>query len=85
MLPLSSVEQAEQAFKGFARTRSEIKNARIQVQGLAFVAAVAARYTSEEEGTRQAVACMDESIPTDASVAGQLDPTRLLLANFGAR
>ena len=84
-LPLSSVKQAEQAFEGFARTRAEIKNARIEVQGLAFVAAVAAQYTSGDDGARQAVACMDGEIPTDAGAAGQLAPTRQLLASFGAR
>jgi hypothetical protein len=82
-LPCSSAEQAAAAFASFARRRSEIQNPRIEVQGLAFVAAAVAHYTSDD-GQRSAIACMDDEIPTDMASGNQLNPTRQLLESFGA-
>lgn len=84
VLPLSSAEQATAIFSSFARGRSEIKNPRIEIQGLGFVAAAVAHYTSDD-GDRAAIACMDDQVPTDLAASGQINPTRQLLASLGAR
>ena len=82
-LPCSSAQQAESVFSSFARGRVEIKNPRIEVQGLGFVAAAMAHYTSDK-GNRAVVASLNASIPTDMDSGNQVDPTRKLLKNFGA-
>jgi len=83
VLPRSSAEQAASAFSSFARGRQDIKNPRISIQGLAFIAAAVAHYTSDE-GNRTAIACMDGGIPTDMAAGNQIKQTRQLLTSFGA-
>ena len=83
-LPRSSAHHAASVFASFARGHSEIKNPRIEVEGLGFLAAAVAHYSSKK-GNRVAVACMNNEVPTDLASGTQINPTRQLLQSFGAR
>lgn len=81
-LPRSTANRAVQVFTAYVRNQGDIRNPKVELQGLGFVAAVVAHFSSKQ-GDRSAYGCLSGALDIDANARTQVQATRQLLQTLG--